>query len=241
MKMRTSFVKIYNIKAFYNWKRKKRAEDFYGRDEHHGASFPHGGLQAFRGWPVTGEIKSLLLCYLLHTRHASRARLASRKGTILDKGRAQGSKGWLRCQRAQAVFGTLAHSPRWPAEAAIWLAHDILFRIIGPGSLPASALWAGMTEVEHVCSESTDLSDATAEEPSLSIFSMVPFPDFQVWTTPRQGRTKDGLMQLLLGENKQMNEGTSGPRVVKPAQNPDVISPVIDVYHHCQQQKFTLY
>lgn len=43
--------------------------------------------------------------------------------------------------------------------------HDILFRIIGPGSMPGSALWAGMTEVEHVCSDSTDLSDPATGEP----------------------------------------------------------------------------
>lgn len=42
---------------------------------------------------------------------------------------------------------------------------DILFRLIGPGPMPGSALWAGMTEVEQAYSVSTDLSDATTVEP----------------------------------------------------------------------------
>lgn len=113
---------------------------------------------------------------------------ASRKGTIPDKGRAQGSRGWVRCQRTQPVFGTLAYSTRWPAGAAIWPARDILFRIIGPGSMPGSALGAGMTEVEPVCSDSTDLSDATTMEPQLLVVaSTVPFQaGFQrTWLIPR--------------------------------------------------------
>lgn len=81
---------------------------------------------------------------------------ASRKGTILDEGRPRGSKGWMWCQRTQPVFGTLPYSTRWPAGAAIWPVRDISFRIIGPGSMPGSALWAGMTEVEYVCSDSPD-------------------------------------------------------------------------------------
>lgn len=100
---------------------------------------------------------------------------ASRTGIIPDKGRAPGSRGWVRCQRTQPVFGTLAYSPRWPAGAAIWPARDILFRITGPGSRPGSALGAGMTEVEPVCSDSTDLSDATTMEPQLSVAFTVPF------------------------------------------------------------------
>lgn len=42
--------------------------------------------------------------------------------------------------------------------------------------MPGSALGAGMTEVEPVCSDSTDLSDATTMEPQLSVVaSTVPF------------------------------------------------------------------
>lgn len=61
--------------------------------------------------------------------------------------------------------------------AAIWPARDILFRITGPGSMPGSALGAGMTEVEPVCSDSPDLSAATTLEPQLLVASPVPLQE----------------------------------------------------------------
>lgn len=45
--------------------------------------------------------------------------------------------------------------------------------------MPGSALGAGMTEVELVCSDSTDLSDATTKEPQLPVASTMPFQVFK--------------------------------------------------------------
>lgn len=55
------------------------------------------------------------------------------------------------------------------------LRHDIQFSVIGPGSVPGSSLQAGMAEVEHVCSDSTGMSDAASMETQLSVSSTVPF------------------------------------------------------------------
>ena len=90
--------------------------------------------------------------------------LASTKGTILDKGRARGSKGWLRCQGTQPVSGTLASLAADLLRLPYGLCHDIQFSITGPGSVPAPSLQAGMTEVEHVCSDATGMSDAASVE-----------------------------------------------------------------------------
>lgn len=45
--------------------------------------------------------------------------------------------------------------------------------------MPGSALWAGITEVEHVCPDSTDLSDPATTESQLSKTSVAPFSGFQ--------------------------------------------------------------
>lgn len=63
---------------------------------------------------------------------------------------------------------------------------------MGPGSMPGSALWAGMTEVEHACSDSVDLSEA---------FIVVhgTFLGLQrIGTIPKQERTEEGLLLLSL-------------------------------------------
>lgn len=54
--------------------------------------------------------------------------------------------------------------------------------------MPGSALGAGMTELEHVCSEATDLSDPATVEPYLSIASAVPFSSFQRTRNKTQAR-----------------------------------------------------
>lgn len=71
-----------------------------------------------------------------------------------------------------------------------------------------SALWAGLTEVEHICSHSTYLSDAATMEPELSVSSTLPFSGFQrTWTIPRQEGTEDGLLLVFLGGNKWIKKG----------------------------------
>lgn len=149
--------------------------------------------------------KLAAISFLISSIHRVPARLACSllppgKGSVLDKGRARGSKGQPGCQRTQPDFGTLAYSTRWPAGAARWPACDILFRIMGPGSVPGSALWAEMTEVEHVC------CDSSCNHSVAVAFNIVhgAFSGFQrIWTMPRQGRTEDRLLFLFLS-----NKGT---------------------------------
>lgn len=164
---------------------------------------------------------------------------ASRKGTNLDKGRAQGSQGWQRCQRTQPVFGTLAFSTRWPAGAAIWPVPDILFGIMGPGSMPGSALWAGITEEEQVCSDSTDLSDAATMEPQISVSSMVPVLYFQrTWTLPRQGEDGGWVSATIprreWGDKFRDLRSRSGEADMERRCHESL---VIYVFHHCPGQE----
>lgn len=72
------------------------------------------------------------------------------------------------------------------------LRHDIQFSIIGPGSVPGSSLQAGMAEVEHVCSDSTGMSDAASMETQLSVSSTVPF-HFRISKGPEKYPSKEGL------------------------------------------------
>lgn len=51
------------------------AKDGHDRNEHDDVSLFQGGPQGFQGYPVTREIKSLFLCYLLHTSSPSQTRL----------------------------------------------------------------------------------------------------------------------------------------------------------------------
>lgn len=138
--------------------------------------------------------------------------LASTKGTILDKGRAQGSKGWLRCQGTQPVFRTLASSSSWPAEAAVWPEpwHSVQYNRVWarawffpPGwddRSRACLLWFYC----HVwCCLYGDIAFSILHSASSSFFF---FKDFQrTWKIPRQGRTEDGLLLLFLGKNEKIN------------------------------------
>ena len=62
--------------------------------------------------------------------------------------------------------------------------------------MPGSSLQAGMAEVEHVCSDSTGMSDAASMETQLSVSSTVPlsfFVFFRIFKGREKYPDKEGL------------------------------------------------
>lgn len=111
----TSLVKIWSTGTVYYKKQRggKWWQEILWKSE-------HSMCAKFRAvWGLSGlvtrEWKSLHLCYLFHTLSPSKA---SRKESILNKGRAWDSKGEWRCQRTQPAFGTLAYN-----QLTCWCCH----------------------------------------------------------------------------------------------------------------------